>query len=159
MTDLEALVRRQQDRIDIIALKHAFCRASDELDIDGMMAGFTDDCVAEYDLGQQIHGPDALRKWYHGEVDITIASNHYVTNFEIVFVSDDEASSRCLLHSWKRFVGYPDRPDRLRWARYFETWRRTTDGWRQTGLTYRVQGEANGSNPERAGEASPHWPP
>lgn len=159
MSDLHQLLRRHQDRIEIEALKFAFCRASDELDIDGMVAGFTEHCVASYDVGEEILGRDALRAWYHGEVDITIASNHYITNFELVFVSDDEASSRCLLHSWKRFVGYPQRPDRLRWARYVETWQRTPDGWRQTGLVYRVQGEANGSDPERAGELSPRWPP
>lgn len=159
MTDIEALVRRHQDQLEIMAVKHAFCRASDELDINGMMAGFTRDCVASYDVGEEVRGPEALRAWYHGEVDITIASNHYITNFELVFLSDDEASSRCLLHSWKRFVGYPQRPDRLRWARYVETWRRGADGWRQSALVYRVQGEANGSDPERAGELSPPWPP
>jgi hypothetical protein len=157
--DVELLVRRLQDRSEIEALKHAFCRAADVLDIDAMTAGFTRDCVASYVVGEEIHGVEELTRWFHGEVDITVASSHMVTNFEVTFLSDSLASSRCLLNSWKRFTGYPDRPDRLRWATYTDEWTRTDEGWRQSGLVYRVGGELNGIGPERGSEVSPAWPP
>lgn len=158
-TTLDRLVQRNQDRVEIEALKYAFCRAADALDIDGMMAGFTKDCVASYVVGDEIRGADALREWYHGEVDITVASSHMLSNFELVFLSDQHASSRCLLNSWKRFVGHPKRPDRLRWATYTDEWTRTDQGWRQSGVVYRVAGEQDGSSPERGGETPPPWPP
>jgi ketosteroid isomerase-like protein len=156
---LERLARQHQDRIEIMELKHAFCRGADVLDIEAMMVGFADDVVASYLVGEEIQGKDELRGWLHQEVDITIASSHMVTNFEIVFESDDVAHSRCQLNSWKRFVGHPERQDRLRWATYTERWTRVDGSWRQSGLVYRVAGEINGGTPERAVESSPTWPP
>ena len=149
-----------QDYHEILAVKHAFLRAADELDSDAMVAGFTEDCVCYYGPGLELRGRTALRDWYgDSEQKVTAVSNHQIHNFELIFLSDDEASSRCILQSWRRYRDYPERPDRTRHARYFDTWKRTNQGWLQSGTYYSVQGELNGDEPERQLEPEPTWPP
>jgi uncharacterized protein (TIGR02246 family) len=144
------LLQATADRLAIMEMKARFCRMSDILDVDGMLDVFTDDCEFVYTAGEPpARGKEALRAFYHSEVDLTVSCLHLVSNFEIEFVGPDLANSRCALHSWKRFVNQPE--DRRRYAQYIEQWRRTDAGWRQCRLEYVVVGE-NGTAEDRHGE-------
>lgn len=140
METTEALLRETADRLAIMEAKAAYCRYSDYLDVEGMLSVFTPDCEFRYGPDEDvIVGLDAIREWYHREVDRTVASLHLVANFEIEFVSPDRANSRCALHSWKRFRDEPE--DRRRYVHYVEQWVRTGAGWKQARLEYQVIGE------------------
>lgn len=140
METTEAFLRQSADRLAIMEAKAAYCRYSDYLDVEGMLSVFTPDCEFRYGPGDDvIVGLDAIREWYHLEVDRTVASLHMVSNFEIDFVSPDHAKSRCALHSWKRFRDQPE--DRHRYVHYVEEWVRTGAGWKQARLDYQVIGE------------------
>ena len=130
--------------------KATYCRYADRLDVEGMLSVFTADCEFRFGPGDDvIVGIDAIRDWYHLEVDRTEASLHAVSNFEIDFVAADRARSRCALHSWKRFRDRPD--DRHRYVHYVDEWVRTETGWKQARLEYLVIGET-GSETTRGGE-------
>ena len=140
MEDTEALLRQTADRLAIMEAKAAYCRYADCLDLEGMLSVFTADCEFRFGPGDDvIVGIDAIRDWYHLELDRTEASLHMVSNFEIDFASPRLATSRCALHSWKRFRDYPD--DRHRYVHYVEKWVRTDAGWKQAHLDYLVIGE------------------
>jgi hypothetical protein len=150
MDDTEAELRQVADRLAIMEAKAAYCRHADSLDVEGMLSVFTADCEFRYGPGDDIIvGIDAIRDWYHREVDRTEASLHMVSNFEIDFVSPSHARSRCALHSWKRFRDHPD--DRHRYVHYVEEWVRTDAGWKQARLDYLVIGET-GSETNRGRE-------
>ena len=146
MEDTEAFLRQTADRLAIMEAKAAYCRYSDYLDVEGMLSVFTPDCEFRYGPGDDgITGLDAIRDWYHLEVDRTEASLHMVSNFEIDFLSPDHARSRCALHSWKRFRDQPE--DRHRYVHYVEEWVRTDAGWKQARLDYQVIGETGTGKP------------
>ncbi|OUS91349.1 hypothetical protein CA951_33375 [Rhodococcus sp. NCIMB 12038] len=126
--------------------KAAYCRHADRLDVEAMLSVFTAGCEFQYGPGSEvIVGIDAIREWYHLEVDRTVASLHMVTNFEIDFVTADLAKSRCALHSWKRFRDQPE--DRRRYVHYVEEWVREPVGWRQSKLVYQVIAETGTTTP------------
>src|SRR5919205_1668318 len=140
VSDSTLLLQQTADRLAIMEAKAAYCRYADFLDLDGMLAVFTEDCEFRYGPGDEvIVGNQAIREWYRLEVERTVASLHMVSNFEISFVSPDKAQSRCALHSWKRFVDKAQ--DRHRYVHYVEEWVRTDAGWRQSRLEYQVIGE------------------
>lgn len=142
------------DQLEIMRLKAQYCRFSDNLDIDGMLSRFVPDVQARYapDSGFT-HGIDALRGFYHSEVDRTVASLHLVSNFEIDFPEPDRAAVRCALHSWKRFDD--EAVDRERYAHYVEEWVRTPEGWMQSKLDYVVVAETGVRPPRRGLENLP----
>ena len=146
MDTSDALLRETADKLAIMEMKAAYCRFSDHLDLDGLLTVFTRDCEFQFDPDDEvIVGLDAIRKWYPGEIDRTVASLHMVSNFEIEFVDEDHARSVCALHSWKRFIDQPE--DRHRYVHYRDEWVRTPDGWRQSKLTYYVIGETGTEAP------------
>lgn len=150
VTSADQLLQQTADRLAIMEKKAAYCRYSDCLDVEGMLSVFTEDCEFRYGPGPEvIVGIDAMRDWYHLEVDRTVASLHMVSNFEIDFISPDHARSRCALHSWKRFRDQPE--DRQRYVHYVEEWVRTPAGWRQSKLQYLVIGDTGTASP-RLGE-------
>ena len=140
MAETDVTPDRTADRLAIMEAKAAYCRHADHLDVEGMLSVFTPDCTFRFGPGDEvIVGLDAIRGWFHSEVDRTVASLHMVSNFEISFPSAERAVSRCALHSWKRFADEPT--DRHRYVHYVDEWVRNGTGWRQSSLRYLVLGE------------------
>jgi uncharacterized protein (TIGR02246 family) len=156
----DSAVQRLIDRVDIIEGKNAYARAADALDPDRMIELFTDDCSALYHPGgEPIRGREQLRDWYRQRLGPVVASSHHLSNFEVTFTGDDSAELRCYLYSWQRFKDFPEQRDRHRWSRYFDTWVRTANGWRQRSLTLLVAGELSSEADLRIGEylGRPEW--
>jgi ketosteroid isomerase-like protein len=164
--DTEAFTRsflqEVRDRREIEALKFAYCRSADALDVDGMVSTFTQDCTINFraDGGDRRRGLDALRHYFSAALFGVTSSSHHLSNLDIVFLGPDRAALQCALYSWKRFVGYPEVKDRHRWVRYEDVFVRTPDGWRQRELLFLVAGEIGGGLSPRLGELAgrPVWP-
>ena len=150
------------DRLAIEDLKYRYCRLADNGDASGMAAVFTDDCRVNFrpDGSLERRTRAEVLEFYRAALAPVTSSSHHVSNFEICFDDADTARTTCALYSWQRFQGYPDVPDRHRWARYEDTFVRTPDGWRQSELLYLVIGEYTGEG-ARGGELAgrPTWPP
>ena len=157
-----SFVQEMRDRREIEALKFAYCRAADALDVDGMVTAFTRDCTINFqaDGSDERQGLCALRRYFSAALTGVTSSSHHLSNMDIVFLDSDRAALQCALYSWKRFVGYPEVRDRHRWVRYEDVFVRTPDGWRQRELLFLVAGEIGGGSSPRSGElmGRPVWP-
>jgi ketosteroid isomerase-like protein len=155
------LLRELGDRQQIKALKYAYCRFADSLDIPGMVSVFTDDCVINFrvDRSDERRGTKEAESFFRSAQSVVCSSSHHLSNMDIVFQSPDRAAMYSYLYSWQRFDGYPQVKDRHRWARYEDVFVRTADGWRQSELLYVVAGELSGEPSLRVGEviARPPW--
>jgi ketosteroid isomerase-like protein len=136
-------LRELVDREQIRALKYAYCRYADALDIAGMVSGFTEDCRINFvpDGSQERRGRDEVEAFYAKAQSVVSSSSHHLSNMDVVFLGPDRAAMHSYLYSWQRFVGYPEVKDRHRWARYEDVFVRTPNGWRQSELLYLVAGE------------------
>jgi len=156
-------VRELIDREQIRALKYAYCRYADALDVAGMVSVFVEDCRINFvpDGSQEARGRDELEAFYAKAQSVVRSSSHHLSNMDIVFLGPDRAAMHCYLYSWQRFVGYPEVKDRHRWARYEDVFVRTPDGWRQSDLLYLVAGELAGGDGLRFREVVEHpvWEP
>ena len=157
-----SFLQEMRDRREIEALKFAYCRSADALDVDGMVSAFTQDCTINFraDGSDRRQGLDALRHYFSAALFGVTSSSHHLSNLDIVFLGPDRAALQCALYSWKRFVGYPEVKDRHRWVRYEDVFVRTPDGWRQRELLFLVAGEIGGGSSPRWGElvGRPVWP-
>jgi SnoaL-like domain len=158
----EAFLLELRDRQEIQALKFAYCRSADAIDIEGMLSAFTEDCTINFraDRSDERHGTAALREFFTAAQSVVVSSSHHLSNMDIVFLGPDRAAMQCYLYSWQRFVGYPEVKDRHRWVRYEDEFVRTSEGWRQCALLYLVAGEIDGGTSPRIGElvGRPVWP-
>ena len=136
-------LQRIADRLAIQDLKHRYCRLAELGDARGMTECFTEPCRVNFrpDGSLEARTKEEVFGYYSRAMAETVASSHHVSNFEFDVDGPDTAHTTCALYSWQRFAGYPDVPDRHRWARYEDTFVRTVDGWRQTELLYLVIGE------------------
>jgi ketosteroid isomerase-like protein len=158
----EKFLQELKDRQEITALKYAYCRFADAIDVAGMLRAFTDDCVINFraDRSDERRGPEALEEFFTAAQSVVISSSHHLSNMDIVFLDPDRAAMQSYLYSWQRFVGYPEVKDRHRWVRYEDEFVRTEAGWRQSALLYLVAGELDGGETPRIGElvGRPVWP-
>lgn len=149
------------DREAIRSLKYRYLRCADAVDVDGMLAVFTEDCVVNFrpDRSDERRGVQEVREFFSGAQSIVVASSHHLSNSDIVFHGPDRAAMHSVLYSWQRFKTWPEMPDRHRWARYEDVFVRTPTGWRQSELLCLVAGEMGGPTPARIGEvlARPVW--
>ena len=153
--DVAGSLARLLDRDTIIALKLAWARAADAGDPDAMVACFADDATATYDPGQTLSGKASIRAWYAARLGPVVASSHHLSNFEVELPDEDVGTAvlRCYLYSWQRFDAALERPDRHRWARYVDTWRRGPGvGWELKSLRLVAAGEDPEGSPQRVGE-------
>jgi len=143
MNTTDVSLAQVQDRFDLASRKYHYCRCADAKDVEGMLSVFTADCVAAFepDDAAALHGRDALATFFRAALEPVVSSSHHVSNLDIVFDGPDRARMHSYLYSWQRLVGYPERADRHRWARYEDEFVRTTSGWRQTRLRMRVAGQ------------------
>jgi hypothetical protein len=64
---LETAVQELKDRVDILETMYEYCRHADNLNPDGMVALFVDDCVANFVPGSDdylLHGKAELTRMY-----------------------------------------------------------------------------------------------
>jgi hypothetical protein len=157
-----SFLQEMRDRREIEALKFAYCRSADALDVDGMGSAFTQDCTINFraDGSDGRQGLGALRHYFSAARSGVTSSSHHLSNMDIVFLGPDPAALHCALSSWKRFVGYPEVKDQHRWVRYEDVFVRTPDGWRQRELLFLVAGEIGCGSSARLGElvGRPVWP-
>lgn len=147
-TPLEAMVRRQQDRIDILETMYAYCRHADMLDGDAMSALFTEDCIASFIPGgaaTTLYGRRALNDFLNSALGVTVSGSHHIANEELIFETPDRVVLYCYMYSWQRFTGFPVTADCHRWGRYENRFLRTADGWRMDRLTLISAGEYGGA--------------
>ncbi|MDH4145587.1 MAG: nuclear transport factor 2 family protein [Acidimicrobiia bacterium] len=120
---------------------HRYCRAIDAKDRAGYLGVFHTDAVANYTRGDVV-GHDALGAFFDKFIGkLMAATQHQVSNFEIDFVSDDEASSISYVTAWHRFA--EARPDYVVHGQYHDRWRRGADGWRMSERRIHVLGEVS----------------
>jgi hypothetical protein len=134
---------------------------ADNLDAKGMASIFTDPCRVNFrpDRSLECHTAEEVYGYYSTAMADTVASSHHVSNFEFHFDDPHTVRTTCALYSMQRYRGYPEVPERHRWARYEDTFVRTPDGWRQSELLYLVISERTADEP-RLGELAgrPEWP-
>lgn len=148
----EETLQELKDRTDILEVAYAYCRHADNLDAEGMIAQFTDDCIVNYvasDDGMAMRGKDALRRMLTDYFQSSASSAHYITNAEFRFEGADRAVMHCYMYSWQRFKGHPATADCHRWGRYETQFVRTRHGWRMSRLRLLSMGEYGG---DRIGE-------
>jgi ketosteroid isomerase-like protein len=150
--DRETRLQQLIDKDDITARKFAYARAADASDPDRMVEQMTEDCVASYQRDVRLEGRAAIRAWYAGIVGRTVSSSHHLSNVEVTFDGPDTATLRCYLLSWQRFDDHPATEDRLRYARYVDTWVRRDDAWWMSSLTCLPAGEFGSGGNLRFGE-------
>lgn len=144
---LEALVRRHQDRIDILETMYAYCRHADRLDGDAMAALFTEDCVTQFIPGDEhvLRGRQSLNDFLNMALGGTVSGSHHIANEELIFETSDRVVLHCYMYSWQRFTGFPVTADCHRWGRYENRFVRTSAGWRMDRLTLHSAGEYGGA--------------
>lgn len=145
---LETMVRRLQDRIDILETMHAYCRHADNLDGDAMSALFTQDCVTSFIPGGEdtvLRGRRALNDFLNMALGGTVSGSHHIANEELIFETPDRVILHCYMYSWQRFTGFPATADCHRWGRYENRFVRTAQGWRMDRLTLISAGEYGGA--------------
>lgn len=145
---LETMVRRLQDRVDILEAMHAYCRHADNLDGDAMAALFVEDCVANFIPGGEetmLRGRRALNDFLNSALAVTVSGSHHIANEELIFETSDRVTLHCYMYSWQRFAGFPVTADCHRWGRYENRFVRTPDGWRMDRLRLISAGEYGGA--------------
>jgi len=154
-------MQEMMDREAIRKLKFRYLRSCDTLDIPEILSGFTEDCHVDFwpGSGTDTHGLVELEAFYNEALSRVRSSSHHLSNIDIVFQSPDSAQMYCYLYSWTRDIDYPAVADHHRWARYIDSYVRTPDGWKQSGLTYLLAGEHSGGDDPRLGEqmSFPRW--
>lgn len=158
--NIEHAIRRLQDRVEIEELMARYCRYADQLDADGMIACFTEDCIVGYvpvSMAAPARNKKELLGFLHEYFPNSVSSTHYITNIELLFDSADQVTAHTYMYSWQRFKGYPAAADCHRFGRYEFRLVRTNEGWRFSRLMLLSAGEYGGA---RIGEQfNRPWPP
>jgi hypothetical protein len=137
----ERELRRLLDRQAIIDVLHAYCRNVDLVRPAEVAALFTNECTVDYGpgLGPPSVGAAELARRLAAGLPRFAATSHHVSNVEITFDGDDEATTCTYVYAWHR---YPDdRPDAHLWGRYHDRFVRCEDGWRIAERQLRVAGQ------------------
>jgi len=145
---VDVLVRRLQDRVEILETLYAYCRHADQLNGDAMADLFVEDCITNFVPGGEekiLRGREALRGFLNGALGVTVSGSHHITNAELIFETPDRVALHCYMYSWQRFQGFPATPDCHRWGRYENRFARTAQGWRMDRLKLVSAGEYGGA--------------
>lgn len=143
-----AMIRRLQDRVDVLETMYAYCRHADNLDGDAMAELFVEDCVSSFLPGGGeaiLQGREALRGFLNSALAVTVSGSHHISNAELVFEAPDRVVMHCYMYSWQRFDGFPATADCHRWGRYENRFVRTPQGWRFDRLRLVSAGEYGGA--------------
>ena len=145
---MDAIVRELKDRNDVLETMYAYCRHADNLNADGMVGLFTEDCIINYvalDENLALHDKAALRAMLVEYFQGSVSSAHYITNPELTFEASDRVTLHAYMYSWQRFKDHPATADCHRWGRYENQFVRTPDGWRLRRMRLLSAGEYGGT--------------
>jgi uncharacterized protein (TIGR02246 family) len=125
--ELEARVRRIEDRFAIHDLVSAYCTAIDSRDLDGFVACFTVDAVVRFQDGVlDLRGREAIRGYYERRFRDYGVTYHYAHNHTVTFEDDDHASGTVTGHAEMGLDG----EGWIAALRYTDRYRREDGGWR-----------------------------
>jgi uncharacterized protein (TIGR02246 family) len=125
--DLEARVRRLEDRNEICELIARYGLVMDDRDIQGMAALFTPDVtVRSVDGVMSARGRDAVIEQFRGRFEVLGPSYHFSHDKVIQFDTDDLAHGTVLSHAEMNRKGQP----MLAAIRYSDVYRRHEGRWK-----------------------------
>jgi ketosteroid isomerase-like protein len=142
MDDARSL-ERLLDKAEIADVIHAYCYHFDRAEADEVLALFAPDATVDYGpdvptmTGAEEIGPMISR----GLASFFAATSHHVSNVTIRFTGPDAAQSVSYLYAWHRYQD--GRPNSELWGQYHHEFRRTSEGWRISGLVLRAAGSSN----------------
>jgi len=123
MDEIGQLLERER----ITKVMNRYCTAVDTKDVDGFVAVFTNDGVANYTRDDLV-GHDALRAFFDQFVgQVMEATHHQISNIDIDFVDDDHARATSYITAWHRFN--EPRPDYVVHGRYLDKWHQIAGEW------------------------------
>lgn len=114
------------DRQEITELIHEYCRTLDEMDLDGLVALFTEDCVVDYGPQIRSEGAAALHRDL-GRMWRWARTSHHSGGAQIRFTGADTATATSYVLAWHEA---PDGSTATMMGQYHDELRRTADGWR-----------------------------
>lgn len=126
-TDLEARIRRLEDRHELVELPARYCRACDDRDVDGLLDLYCEDGAFRHGDGTvDVAGRDALREFYATRLATMGITIHTVHSSILDFAGPDEATGVVQGHveldlRGRTVVGA---------LRYLDRYRRVEDRWR-----------------------------
>lgn len=116
-----------------------YCASVDTKDTDGLLSLFTTDAVANYTRGDLV-GHDALRRFFDKFIGTMMeATQHQISNIDIEFDNDDQATATSYVTAWHRFI--EPRPDYIVHGRYVDSWRRVDSDWKIANRRIEMMGE------------------
>ena len=129
---------RLADRQDIVDQMHAYARWVDLTRVDQQAQVFVEDCRTNFAKGEDhwMHGRATFETFVRGALAPYAATNHTISNIEIVFETPDRARAQSYVQAWHRFT--EDKPDFLAYGRYHDIWVRTPEGWRMEERRFKV---------------------
>ena len=129
-TDIDTAVCELTARAAITEVLHAYAQRVDERDFAAVAELFTDDCLAEYGIGETdtMHSSAAVVDWLNSRLADGTQTSHHISNVQISYRDADHAETTSYVHAWHRPPGAPVDPVIL--ARYVDSFERTPTGWR-----------------------------
>lgn len=125
---MEDRVKELLARQEIANLVYEYCRALDQVDLEGVAGVFTEDCEVEYgpDPKFNSHGTSQLmehlrRMWRFSR------TSHHPSGVQIAFDGEDHAQGTNSVIAWHE---WPDGRQGTLWGMYFDRYVRTPKGWR-----------------------------
>ncbi len=115
------------DRALITDLVHEYCRALDAMELNALVALFTDDCVVEYGPTISSHGACALRHDLGRMWRWARTARHTSSNVLVRFADADTTLITSAVWAWHEA---PDGHTATATGQYHDTVVRTADGWR-----------------------------
>ncbi len=135
MTDLEARIKKIEDRQALQDVLNAYCKAVDSLtDLDGLMACFTEAPVFDVTgIGlPRFEGKAAVRGFFEQVFGDMTHHAHLITNFNVDRLEDDEAfCTNYAIGNGKSKAGLVIHV----YVRYKLHFARTSDGWKMKSFT------------------------
>jgi len=125
-TELEARVRRLEDRFAIRELVARYSAAVDDRDVDAIVDCFTRDGAFVGQANRDTRGSEAIRAYYRSRISRFGASFHYPHAFITEFDGDDDAHGVVSAHAEMAIAG------EAVWTalRYHDRYRREEGRWR-----------------------------
>lgn len=123
--DLQARIRRLEDRAELGELVAIYGRLLDDRDIDGVAALYTEDAVFDSTDGP-MSGRDAVVGYYRRQLDRYGMTYHYPHSHTIEFTGDDTATGVVSAHAELAILPTPF----VVALRYLDDYRREDGRWR-----------------------------
>lgn len=155
---LEERIQRLEDIEAIKSIMYNYTRCTDNLDVEGIAAMFTETgTFCSPALGNPT-GREAIAELYGKLLPGTKSSSHMIGNQQVLFTSEKTAIMHCYLVAWQTFESYPVKPDCNTYGRYELDVVKENDGeWRVQNFKIVMAGQVGG------GKCADHfarpWPP